>query len=53
MKTIRVWVKTNKIGSRCEDEFEIDEDASEEEIEEHAKEIMFNMIDWSFHASEK
>jgi hypothetical protein len=53
----RAWISTNKIGSECETEFEIDdaelaEMSSDEErdryIEETAREAAFNHIEWSW-----
>lgn len=45
---IVVSVSTNKIGSKCTDEFEIEDDAAEDDIEEAARECMFNMIEWNY-----
>lgn len=45
---ILVRVATNKSGSDCEDEIEVDDDATEEQIEADAREAMFNMIEWSW-----
>lgn len=46
---IRVSAATTKIGSRVETTFEIDDDASEEEIEEAAREALFNrLISWDW-----
>lgn len=45
---IKVYVSTNKIGSECSTTFDIEDDASEEEIEEIAREEMFNMIEWNW-----
>ena len=48
MKKITVYIETACVGSRCEDEFEVDDDATEEEIEETAKEIAFDMLNWGY-----
>lgn len=48
MKKIEGYVKTNKVGSICEFEFEIDDDATPAEIEEEAKNAAFEMIEWSY-----
>ena len=46
MKTIKVHVSTNRVGSGDYKEFEVDEGASVEYIEELAREEMFDMIEW-------
>lgn len=48
MKTVTVHVSTNKVGSKCSDEIEVEDDATDDEIEEAAKEVMFNMIEWNY-----
>lgn len=49
---IKVWVKTDKVGSTCTDEFEIEDtgwnDMSEEDKEKEAKEWAFQMMEWGF-----
>lgn len=45
MKKIKVYVATDKIGSECYDEFEIEDDATEEEIDKEAGDYIWNMID--------
>lgn len=52
MKKIKVWLNTGFAGCVHENEFEVDDDATEEEIEEMAKEIAFNDIDWGWSESE-
>jgi hypothetical protein len=46
MQKIKVLVRTDKHGSECSDEFEIEADATDEEIEEAAKEVVWNMAEW-------
>lgn len=48
MKTIKGYVRTNKVGSDCEFEFEVEDDCTDEEIEEEAREAMFEQIEWGF-----
>ena len=48
MRTFKGSIGTNKVGSQCEFEFEMDDDATEEEIEEVAQECAFEKIDWHF-----
>lgn len=52
MKRIIGYVETNKVGSRCEFEVEVEDDATEEEIAEQAREAMFEHIEWSFETAE-
>ncbi len=46
MRKIKVFVSTNRVGSQDYREFEVDDDASNECIEDLAKEEMFDMIEW-------
>ena len=48
MKVIVVSVSTGYVGAKREIEFSVEDDATEEEIEEMAKEAMFSLIDWNF-----
>jgi hypothetical protein len=48
MKKFKGVIRTNKIGSDCNFEFEVDENATEEEIDEIAKEVAFESIDWYY-----
>ena len=48
MKTIRVEVSTNKVGSEDHIEFEIEDDATEYEIEEIASERIWDLISWNW-----
>lgn len=52
MPKFRVWVSTDKVGSKCEDTHEIDDEdfqsMSENDVEQAMQEVMFNMIEWSF-----
>lgn len=43
---IKVNISTSVITSRCDDEFEIDESMTEEDIEKAARDCAFNMISW-------
>lgn len=45
---IKVSVATSKVGSKCEETLELDDDCTEEEIEECAKDAMFQMINWDW-----
>lgn len=48
MRKFKGRISTDKVGSDCEFEFEVDDDATEAEIEETAREAAFNFIDWSY-----
>lgn len=48
MKQYRGYIQTDKIGPKCEFEFEAEDDATPEEIESEAKDAAFNLIEWSF-----
>lgn len=52
--TVTVYVRTDKIGSRCTREIEFDAeewaDMSESEKDEVCRETMFEMIEWGFNA---
>lgn len=48
MARYKVWIHTNKVGSECTDEIEIEDDATEKEVEEAAKDAAFNHLDWGF-----
>lgn len=45
---IRVYIRTNVACSTCEDEIEVPDDATEDEIFEEAKEAAFNMSEWGY-----
>jgi hypothetical protein len=45
---IKVYVETNSVGSRCEHTIEVDDDLTEEEILQEAKDAMYEMIEWGF-----
>lgn len=57
---IRVWVRTDKVGSKCEDVFEIDDeglpgDKSKRDaaIEEQALEAVWGMSEWGWQEIEE
>ncbi len=47
-KKIKIYASTGKVGSKIEDVIEIEDDTTEEEIEEMAKDWLFNTIDWGY-----
>lgn len=48
MKRFRGYVKTSRAGSRDEFVFEADDDASDKDIEDIAKDCMFDLIEWGY-----
>ena len=48
MARYKVWISTNKVGSKCQDEIEIEDGASEQEIEQEAREAAFQYLDWGY-----
>jgi len=48
MKKFIGSIRTSKQGSECVFEFEIEDDATETEIEEMAREAAFNEVDWCY-----
>ena len=52
LKRIYVRISTNKINSECCDHVDVYEDATEAEIEEIARDVAFNMIEWNWSEEE-
>lgn len=48
MKKYRVWLSTGYAGQADEEEIEIEDDATPEEIEEQCKDVAFQTIDWGY-----
>lgn len=46
MRTIKVGIGGVGGGDPIEDSFEVDDNATEEEIEQEAKEVAFDYISW-------
>ena len=53
MKKITVYVSTGYVGAKRTATFEIDVNLTESEIEEIAREAMFDMIDWGYYEGEE
>lgn len=49
MRKIKAYLDTGFAGCRIEEEFEGEDDATQEQIEEEAREAVFNSIDWGWH----
>lgn len=45
---IEVFVETNRVGSRVTDVIEVDDDATESDIDAIAQQQMFEMISWGW-----
>lgn len=42
-----VWIMTNKVGSMCVTEIEVDpKDTSDDALEEIGKDVIWNMAEW-------
>jgi hypothetical protein len=53
-RKIIVSVSTGFVGCRKEEEIEVDDDATDEQIDEEARDVMLSMIEWNWRdASEK
>lgn len=48
MREFKGVIRTDKIGSECEFEFEVEDSATPEEIEQEAREAAFNYVEWSY-----
>lgn len=45
---ITVWVSMSLVGCERHDEIEVEDDATEEEIEEAGREWMWEQIEWGY-----
>lgn len=48
MRAFRGFIRTSAVGSDCEFEFEVDENAKPEDIEEEARQAAFDNVEWGF-----
>lgn len=48
MRKFKGIISTNIVGSECEFEFEVEDDATEEDIEMEARDAAFNWISWEY-----
>jgi len=53
MRTIVVYVTTGYVGSKNEDEFEVEDDATEEEISEMAEEYISQLSESGWYEKEE
>lgn len=49
---VKVWISTNKVGSKCEDTIEIDreewESMTDDEKDDACQDAAFNHLDWGW-----
>lgn len=54
--TVKVFIRTNKVGSECRDSFEVDreewESMTDEDKDEMARDAAFNYLDWGYEVEE-
>lgn len=48
VKTIKWWLHTGYVGAEHNGEIVVEDDATDEEIDEAVKEDMFNYLDWGW-----
>lgn len=48
MRKIRAWIRTSKVGSKCEDVIEVPEGISDNDLEELARDVAFNYMEWGY-----
>lgn len=53
MKKIQVYAMTNRVGSKVTTIIEVMDNATDDEIEEMAREAMFELVEWGFHEVEE
>lgn len=50
---IHVYAKTDRVGSKVETSIEVEDDCSDDEIEEFARQALFDqLIEWNWHKIE-
>ena len=48
MRKIKLWVKTGFVGADYEEIIEVDDDATDEEIDEEARMFLFDNISYGY-----
>lgn len=48
MRKVTGEIRTNKVGSDCAFELEVDDDLTDEEIEEIAKQAAYEHVEWNY-----
>lgn len=49
MRKIKAYLETGFAGCRIEEEFEVEDDATDAQVEEQAREAIFDRVDWGWH----
>lgn len=49
MRKIKVYLETGFAGCRIEEEFEVEDDATDAQLEEQAREAIFDRVDWGWY----
>lgn len=49
MRKIKVYLETGFAGCRIEEEIEVEDDATDAEVEDLAREAIFDRIDWGWY----
>lgn len=49
MRQFKGSISTNRIGSDCEFEFEVDDGATPDEIEDEARQSAFACVEWHYY----
>lgn len=52
MKKFKAYLDIGFAGGRIEEEFEVEDNATKEEIEEQAREAVFDYVDWGYYEIE-
>lgn len=53
MKTLTVYVSVGLVGCKRECQIEVEDDSTDEEIEEAAREALWTMIEWGWRGPKK
>lgn len=48
MRTITVSVSMGLVGCKRSEDIEVEDDATEDDIDAQAREVMFSLIDWTW-----
>lgn len=53
MIRIKGTIRTNMVGSECEFEFEMPDNATDKEIEDAARDAAFEFVDWYYEVEDE
>lgn len=48
MRTFKGFIRTDAVGSECEFEFEVEDNATDDEVEQEAKQAAFDCVEWNY-----